>query len=127
MPAHPRSQIFTITGLLLTLVLSSAAQAKSCGELADDLALMQKAQSSLLDSMVHKNESMASTLDQYAQNFSTKKVVRKEDVVSLKKSGQAFRSHGEREEKLVLRFEKKSVELIEMVQQCLKSKTIAAE
>ncbi len=88
---------------------------------------MHRAQTQLLESMVHKNESMASTLDQYAQNFSQQNKVRKADVVSLRKSAMAFRNHEGREQKLVQRFEKKTGELVEMIASCLQPKSLAAQ
>ena len=113
--------------LIVLLALSAAAQARTCAELNQDLRSMQKAQSSLLDSMVNKNDSMASTLDQYAENFNSQKAVRTTDVVSLKRSAEAFRSHKAREQKLVSRFQSKTDELLGQIEQCLKAKNIAAK
>lgn len=112
-------------GVLIAMSIASVAEAKSCAELTDDLRAMQKAQASLLDSMVRKNGAMASTLDQYAQNFSKKRNLRKADLIGMKRSAQAFRSHEAREEKLVRRFQAKTDELLTLVEECLKAKTIA--
>lgn len=118
----------TIVGIaILFATVGATAEARSCSDLSSDLRAMQKAQDALLESMVRKNESMASTLDQYAQTLNSKKTVRKTDIVGMKKSAVAFRNHQEREEKLVQRFSNKTEELLSQVEQCLKSKTIAAQ
>lgn len=116
-----------ILGVSILLATAVQAEARSCSDMTNDLRAMQKAQTALLESMVRKNESMASTLDQYAQTFNSKKTVRKADVVGMKKSAVAFRNHQGREQKLVQRFSDKTDELISQVEQCLKSKTIAAQ
>ena len=115
-----------ILGFSIVLAMAKA-EAKSCSELSSELHSMQTAQTSLLQSMVRKNESMASTLDQYADNFSVRKAVRKADIVGFHKSAQAFRNHQDREEKLVQRFQSKTDELISSIDECLKSKTIASQ
>jgi hypothetical protein len=85
---------------------------------------MNKAQQTLLGSMVRKNESMAETLDQYAYGFEQKgQRVQRLDLLSMKHSAQAFRKHGEREMSLVTRFEKSSDELLSKVEFCLSSKS----
>ncbi len=116
-----------VLSLSILFAMVSGAEARSCSELTQDLRAMQKAQASLLQSMIRKNESMASTLDQYAQTLGTKKNLRKSDTLGMRKSATAFRNHQEREEKLVRRFENKTDELISQVEECLKSKTIAAQ
>jgi hypothetical protein len=127
-PAPMKSALkIGVLSSFLALALMANAEARSCSEIGEDLQAMQKAQASLLESMVRKNDSMATTLDQYAETFSVKKSLRKADLVGLKKSALAFRRHGDREEKLVQRFETKTAELISQVQECLKSKTIASE
>lgn len=111
----------------MTVAMGAGAEAKTCSQLTEDLRAMQKAQSSLLETMVRKNESMASTLDEYATTFSVKKNLRKADLTGMKRSAQAFRNHQDREEKLVQRFESKTEQLISQIEDCLKSKTLAAE
>ena len=125
-PMKHALQAAVVTTVIL-IAMAQAAQAKTCSELGDDLRSMQKAQASLLESMVRKNDSMASTLDQYANNLQNQRTVRKSDVISLRKSGQAFRDHESREEKLVGRFNKKTDELLTLVEECLKTKSIAAQ
>jgi hypothetical protein len=105
----------------------SVSETSSCNQLILQLRAMEKAQESLLGSMVRKNESMATTLDQYAQNFEDKgQRVQKSDLLSLKRSAQAFRKHGDREKGLVVRFEKSSEELLSKVQSCLTSSSVKA-
>lgn len=116
---------FKVVLCLSLLGLGSAARAEetekvSCLHLIQQLRAMEKAQQSLLTTMVGKNDAMATTLDQYARNFETSgRRLQKSDVVSLKRSAQAFRRHGDREMGLVVRFEKSSEELISKVESCL--------
>lgn len=121
---------FLIGALVLSAIIlmtKTTAHAKSCSDLNHELRAMQKAQSTLLQTMVKKNDSMASTLDQFSESFSVKSKLKKTDLVGMKKSAQAFRRHQDREEKLVERFQNKTAELLDEVESCLRSKTIAAE
>lgn len=111
----------------LFVLAAQVSEARSCGDLSQDLRSMQKAQDSLLQSMVRKNDSMATTLDQYSETLSVKKAVKKTDLIGMKKSAEAFRKHQDREEKLVQRFQIKTAELLEEVENCLHSKTVASE
>lgn len=115
--------IFTNTWAMAEEALNAKAQ-PSCAQLVRQLRAMEKAQQSLLTSMVGKNDSMATTLDQYAKNFEIQgHRLQKSDVQSLKRSAQAFRRHGDREMGLVVRFEKSSEELLSKVEACLSAQS----
>ncbi len=116
-----------VVSLILFLVvmgfLGGIAQAGTCKDLGSDLAAMQSAQKELLKSFVNKNDSMASSLDAFAFEFSKKEEEKMRisavDIAALRKSAEAFRNHKQREASLVNRFEKASQEVVAKVQSCL--------
>jgi len=92
----------------------------SCGQLRQQLQAMQKAQVSLLSSMVNKNDATANLLDRYARDFEEQGLqLREDDTQSLRSSAQAFRRHREREKKLVQKFDHRSQVLIQQISSCL--------
>ncbi|MFN7825301.1 MAG: hypothetical protein ACK5P6_08065 [Pseudobdellovibrionaceae bacterium] len=96
---------------------------RTCSDLVLELHAMQAAQSSLLKSFVSKNETMAESFDQVATELKVRKQkkesIKNRDIAALSKSAEAFRGHGEREAKLVQRFEKASQDLVRQVEICL--------
>lgn len=95
----------------------------SCTEYSRQLIHMADAQNKILNSMVKKNDSLAETLDGYADDFDNqKKQVKQADLVSLRSSADSFRHHSVREHKLVQEFNQKTLSLIEKINMCLKQK-----
>ncbi|MFN7454468.1 MAG: hypothetical protein ACK5RO_07390 [Pseudobdellovibrionaceae bacterium] len=96
---------------------------RTCSDLVLELHAMQAAQSSLLKSFVSKNETMAESFDQVATELKVRKQkkesIKNRDIAALSKSAEAFRGHGDREAKLVQRFEKASQDLVRQVEICL--------
>lgn len=91
-----------------------------CRELVKDLKDYRTAQSTLMQSFLQKNETVAETLEIYAGNLAKPdKKARKANQASLQQVAQAFRSHGERESKLVRQFDTSSSELLDQVSECL--------
>lgn len=91
-----------------------------CSEIVENLRAMRKAQSALMSTLVKKNDSMAETLDLYAQRFSKNQgSVSKTEIGGLRKSAQSFRKHGAREEGIVRRFEAVSAQLMARLELCL--------
>jgi len=96
---------------------------RTCSDLILELQAMQAAQSSLLKTFVSKNETMAESFDQVAAELKERKQkkesIKNKDIAALSKSAEAFRGHGEREAKLVQRFEKASQDLVKQFEVCL--------
>ncbi len=115
----------TILLVFMTAQAYSLSEPSSCLALSKQLNAMAEAQESLLSSMVKKNDALAGTLDQYAQDFSERgNRLRKVDITSLRKSASAFRNHTSRELTLVGKFNKASKDLIEKVHQCLAKENV---
>lgn len=112
-----------IVFLMVMGFLGGFAQAGTCKDLGADLAAMQAAQKELLNSFVNKNDSMASSLDAFAFEFSKKEEEKMRistvDIAALRKSAEAFRHHKTREANLVNRFEKASQDVVSKIQACL--------
>lgn len=91
-----------------------------CSEILENLRAMKKAQSALMSTLVKKNDSMAETLDLYAQRFSKNQgAVTQTEISGLRKSAQSFRKHGTREQGIVRRFEAISLQLMARLESCL--------
>ena len=119
-------QMCMIIVIAIAAVQSQALQQPekvSCQALVAELRAMKQAEKTLLTNMVQNNDTMASTLDQYAvelkDSASHKKPVTTKDVKSLKQSAQAFRQHKAREQRLISKFDSASATLIDKVQSCL--------
>ena len=97
-----------------------AWSAPNCDKVQVELQEMQKAQGILLEAMAKKNDSLASTLEHYADDLSVhEQRPAQSEVMSLRKSAEAFRGHGDREMALILKFQRKSRELVEQAVRCL--------
>lgn len=71
---------------------------------------------------VQKNETLAETLDLYKFDFQGRKgKLQAGDYLSLSRSAEAFRAHGQRETRLVQKFEISSTYLIDQVIRCLEN------
>ncbi len=101
-------------------VVAPSSTVTDCSEIVENLRAMRKAQSSLMNTLVKKNDSMAETLDLYAQRLSKSQGnVTKTEIVGLRKSAQSFRKHGVREQGIVRRFEAISAQLMARLEVCL--------
>lgn len=102
--------------------LQANAGSPQCQTLVKDIKSFQKAQSILMRTFVQKNETLAETLDLYSVKFQSQKGhLQRADYASLRKSGEAFRSHGIREIRLVQKFEDSSSSLLSQVIACLEA------
>jgi hypothetical protein len=123
-----RQGFITVIAVLLAqhsmaLSLSSPVgetQSQDCNKLIIQLQMMTSAQKSLLDSMLRKNEMLASTLDLYADDFQNRgQKIKRGDLASLRNSANAFRKHEIREQSLINKFEAQASKLIAKTNQCL--------
>ncbi len=113
-------RIVVVLSFLLGLGSSSAWSTTDCMKIQLQLEEMQKAQASLLESMVKKNDSLAGTLDQFADDLkSHEDRPTQVDIINLRNSATAFRGHSDREMILIGKFQKKSKELIGQTVECL--------
>ena len=121
MPTHILTLI--LASFLLT---SSAFAATNCGDVAEELKAMQKAEQSITESLISNHETFASLLQDYSNTLSTSasagQVVTKEAVSNMSESAKAFKTRGENAEKLTRRLNQASDEVIAKAIECLKSK-----
>ena len=109
-----------IGALSLSFCISCVCRASNCVDLTRQLSEMQKAQTILLESMVHKNDSLANVLDRYAGDFEASELrLAKTDIESMQKSANAFRQHKQREQTLIQKFNRQSQLLITKANDCL--------
>lgn len=102
---------------------SSLSNKAQCTEIAEQMKEYKAARHALMKGLIKKNDTMADTLDLFAERFENKKgdKVQTSDVARLKKSADSFRSHGTRETNLIERFEVSSDRLFERLNDCLKA------
>lgn len=101
---------------------AGTAKPGECRGLVKEIRSFQSAQSVLMRGFVDKNDTLAETLDLYSTQFQKRRgQLKKGDYLSLKQSAEAFRSHAQREGKLVGRFETSSNDLLNQVVQCLEN------
>ena len=100
----------------------STETAMNCQDLAGQMREYKNARHELMKVLIKKNDTMAETLDIFAVRLEdkTSQRVDKSDVMSLKKSAEAFRSHAGREGRLIEKFEQSSDRLFKRVADCLK-------
>lgn len=107
--------------MLARSVQADSVSVKSCDHLMTQLWSMHKAQKTLLNSLLRKNETMSTTLDRYASKLANQgNRAAQNDLLSLRSSANAYRSHQEREQQLVSRFDKQSVTVISEIENCIK-------
>lgn len=108
--------------------VAQAGGLENCQELALQMNEYKTARHSLMKSLIKKNDTMADTLDIFADRFEDKKMSRvdKGDVASLKTSANSFRSHAQREGRLIDKFEQSSERLFTRVAECLKGNSPGA-
>lgn len=96
-----------------------------CSNLIDDLQAMKKAERSLMQTMVNRSETMAETLNKYADDFndlkSRNQKIERKDILSLRRTADTFIDHKHREEQLVQRYQKASDSLLKEVALCLQN------
>ncbi len=107
---------------------ASVVSIRECSRLSLQLHEMQRAQGILLESMVKKNDSLAGTLDHFADDLSSHdQKSKKGDIVGMRKSAEAFRGHSDRELVLIAKFQKRSQELIDKTSRCLAQNTVSSK
>ena len=104
--------------LIFVVLHVDASDSLNCAQLGKDLGAMQAAQRSLLGSLEAHNNTLASTLDQYA-DVVEKPGLQVKTALSLRKSAESFRSQRLQQQQLIERFEKMTQSLILQVQSCL--------
>jgi hypothetical protein len=111
------------TGIFVLFFSLSGMAAERCDSLVKDLQAMHEAQKQLMASFIRKNDTMAVVLEENADQLENKMMInrsiKKTDLKSLRISAQTFRSHDEKEQALVSRFEKASGKLLGQVADCL--------
>jgi hypothetical protein len=118
--AHKDASATEVLEPKLNLESRSTSNTHSCNQVMKQLEMMNLAQKSILDSMLKKNEVLASTLDHYANDFERRdQKILHSDLLSLRNSAKAFRKHEAREQKLVNKFEEQAAQLITKVNVCL--------
>lgn len=107
-------------GILSLIVLAAfETQAQSdCSILVKELQAMKRAQSSVLQSFVNKNDSMSRALEMQADHLEKNEDIN-ESTQSLRQSAKAFRRHKEREQQLISRFDSASAALVDQIEKCL--------
>jgi glutaredoxin 2 len=100
--------------------MQRSSEVVNCQSLILQLEAMQGAQKSLLQSMVRKNDTVADSFADYADQFEMKgHRFSKLDLFSLRNTSDSFRKHKERENQLIEKFNHSSSELISKVSICL--------
>lgn len=117
-------QIFAMLVLTIAATYAQAASPNvDCRAVISQLKSMKQAQQTLLNNMVQNNDTMASTLDQYAgelkMSSQKRHPVSAKEIHGLKQSAESFRQHKAREEKLVAKFDQASSALLTKVEACL--------
>ena len=116
--------------LVVFSTIHSFAASSRCAELSQELNSMQRAQAQLLESFARRDGDFAQTLEQHESKLervlSKSGHVRRSDILVLRRSAAVFRSHEEKEQELVSKFEKATEKLLTEVQTCLDPKTLAS-
>jgi len=122
-----RGQFFiqVLVAILFSQYSFAQQELHQCLELAKQLEQMANAQSKILNTMVKKNDSLADTLDHFADDLgSTGQKVKKSDIISIRKSAKSYRGHSARESELVESFSQRTGWLIDKVSECLKKNSV---
>jgi hypothetical protein len=108
-----------ITGLTSTVMASG-----NCASVAEDLKAMQKANQSISTSLIGNHESFASILEEYSNTLGTSanlgQPVTKEAVTNMNESAKAFRVRGQNAQKLNLKLNQASDQVIAKAIECFK-------
>lgn len=114
--------------LVLAGVWSSISMAASsdCATVAEDLKAMQKAQQSISSSLISNHETFASVLEENSDVLKTSATlgqpVTKESVNNMNESAKAFRLRGQNAQKLNVKLNQASDQVIAKAIECLKSR-----
>ncbi len=96
---------------------------EGCADLSVQISKMQEAQSSLFSSFLRKNKTVAASFNGFADEFDSAgkgpRKLNKSEILRLRKTGEAFIAHQERESRIVSDFEKITQDLMSEVNRCL--------
>lgn len=97
--------------------------AEGCADLSVQISKMQEAQSSIFSSFLSKNKTVAQSFVGFADEFEdtgkSSRKLNKSEILRLRKTGEAFVAHQEREARIVSEFEKITQDLMAEVTRCL--------
>lgn len=103
--------------------MAGVSAPEGCADLSVQISKMQEAQSSLFSSFLRKNKTVADSFTSFADEFEASgKATRrlsKPEILRLRKTGEAFVAHQERETRIVSNFEKITQDLMVEVTRCL--------
>jgi hypothetical protein len=108
--------------VLLTALISlnaSGATADSCAQLKNELKSMQKAQASVMSSLVNNHETFASSLEEYSSTLQEKPATAKHVGVQMNKSAHAFRRRGVQGKQMAQQLNAATADLLARVSECL--------
>ncbi len=113
-----------ITGMIVTA--NTAFAGGNCSEVIEDLKAMQKANQSISSSLISNHESFASILEEYSDTLNTSaslgQPVTKEAVHNMNDSAKAFRVRGQNAQKLNIKLNQASDQVIAKAIECIRSK-----
>lgn len=116
-----------LIGIMIILSFQSAMAGvnapEGCADLSVQISKMQEAQSSLFSSFLSKNKTVAQSFVGFADEFEgsgkSSRKLSKSEILRLRKTGEAFVAHQEREARIVSEFEKITQDLMVEVTRCL--------
>lgn len=112
--------------IVVTGWFTNAQATSNCSEVAEDLKAMQKAQQNISDSLIGNHASFASILEGYSDTLATSaslsQPVTKEAVTNMNESAKAFRIRGQNAQKLNIKLNQASDQVIAKAIECLKSR-----
>ncbi|HEY8272586.1 MAG TPA: hypothetical protein VIG33_16960 [Pseudobdellovibrionaceae bacterium] len=110
--------------LIVTVWASLGLASANCVSVIDDLKAMQKAHQSISASLIGNHESFASILEDYSNTLSASanlhQPVTKEAVTNMNESAKAFRVRGQNAQKLNVKLNTASDQVIAKAIECLK-------
>ena len=101
---------------VLAAKAKGSSQAKACAELKTELLAMQKAQQTIMQSLVSNHQTFAVALEEYSATATLAPKVASQE---MKRSAQSFRSRGVQGQKMANRLNNASSDLIARVALCL--------
>jgi hypothetical protein len=112
--------------IIVAGMTSPALASGGCADVIDDLKAMQKANQSISTSLIGNHESFASILEEYSDTLNTSanlgQPVAKEAVTNMNESAKAFRLRGQNAQKLNVKLNQASDQVIAKAIECLKSR-----
>ena len=123
-----KSLLFSV--LIFGGISQAFAASSRCSELSAELNSMKNAQSQLLQTFVQRDGDFAQTLEQHEakleKTMAKAGALKKADLLVMLRSAAAFRSHQDKEQDLVNKFEKATEKLLTEVQTCLEHPALAS-